>query len=109
MVSCTISLPPSMPNPGLPAISPCATGDVVRRLQRALRRTPNLGLTIYGIFDSQTETYLLAGGSLPTAQCWICHGQLGQPESAISRGMYPPPLLSPEQSVTDDPVWARHS
>ena len=56
MVSCTISVPPSMPNPGQSTISPGATGDVVRRLQRALRRTPNLGLTINGTFDSQTET-----------------------------------------------------
>src|SRR5271166_471550 len=56
MVSCTISVPPSMPNPGQSTISPGAMGDVVRRLQRALRRTPNLGLTINGTFDSQTET-----------------------------------------------------
>jgi peptidoglycan hydrolase-like protein with peptidoglycan-binding domain len=56
MVSCTISVTPSMPNPGQSTISPGATGDVVRRLQRALRRTPNLGLTINGTFDSQTET-----------------------------------------------------
>jgi len=56
MVSCTISVPPSMPNPGQSTISPGATGDVVRLLQRALRRTPNLGLTINGTFDSQTET-----------------------------------------------------
>jgi peptidoglycan hydrolase-like protein with peptidoglycan-binding domain len=45
-----------MPNPGQSTISPGTTGDVVRRLQRALRRTPNLGLTINGTFDSQTET-----------------------------------------------------
>ena len=45
-----------MPNPGQPTISPGATGDVVRRLQRALRRTPDPGLTVNGIFDSQTET-----------------------------------------------------
>jgi peptidoglycan hydrolase-like protein with peptidoglycan-binding domain len=52
-------LPPGkavMPNPGQPTISLGATGDVVRRLQRALRRTPNLGLTVNGTFDSQTET-----------------------------------------------------
>src|SRR5271157_1406006 len=46
----------SMPNPGQPTISPGATGDVVKRVQRALRRTPNLGLTVNGTFDSQTET-----------------------------------------------------
>ena len=31
-----------MPNPGQATIGPAATGDVVRRLQRALRRTPDL-------------------------------------------------------------------
>ena len=45
-----------MPNPGQPTIRPGATGDVVRRLQRALRRTPNLALTVDGIFGPQTET-----------------------------------------------------
>ena len=45
-----------MPNPGQPTISPGSTGEVVRRLQRALRRTPDLGLTVNGIFDSPTET-----------------------------------------------------
>jgi peptidoglycan hydrolase-like protein with peptidoglycan-binding domain len=45
-----------VPNPGQPTISPGATGEVVRRLQRALRRTPNLGLTVNGTFDPQTET-----------------------------------------------------
>ena len=45
-----------MPNPGQPTISPGATGTAVRRLQRALRRTPNLGITVDGIFGPQTET-----------------------------------------------------
>src|SRR3981081_1505784 len=45
-----------MPNPGQPTINPGATGEVVRRLQRALRRTPDLGLTVNGTFDSPTET-----------------------------------------------------
>jgi peptidoglycan hydrolase-like protein with peptidoglycan-binding domain len=45
-----------MPNPGQPTISPGATGDAVRRLQRALRRTPNPGITVSGIFNAQTET-----------------------------------------------------
>lgn len=44
-----------MPNPGQPTIEPGATGEVVRRLQRALRRTPNLGLAVDGVFGSQTE------------------------------------------------------
>jgi peptidoglycan hydrolase-like protein with peptidoglycan-binding domain len=39
-----------MPNPSQPTISLGATGDAVRWLQRALRRTPNLGLVVDGIF-----------------------------------------------------------
>jgi thiosulfate dehydrogenase len=53
------------------------------------------------------EVNLLAGARVyQRAQCWVCHGQPGQPESAIAKGMYPrpPQLLSPEQGVTDDPV-----
>ena len=43
-----------MSNPGQPTISEGATGDVVRRLQRAIRRTPNLGLAVDGDFGSST-------------------------------------------------------
>jgi peptidoglycan hydrolase-like protein with peptidoglycan-binding domain len=45
-----------MPNPGQPTISPGATGDVVKRLERALRRTPDLSIAIDGIFGPQLET-----------------------------------------------------
>ena len=45
-----------MPNPGQPTIGSGATGAVVRRLQRALRRTPDLGLVVDGVFSSQVET-----------------------------------------------------
>ena len=44
-----------MPNPGQPTISSGATGETVRRLQRALRRTPNLGLVVDGVFGPATE------------------------------------------------------
>lgn len=44
-----------MPNPGQPTIRPGASGDAVRRAQRALRRTPNLGLVVDGSFGSATE------------------------------------------------------
>jgi peptidoglycan hydrolase-like protein with peptidoglycan-binding domain len=44
-----------MPNPGQPTIGPGATGDVVRRLQRALRRTPDFGITVDGVFGPQVE------------------------------------------------------
>jgi hypothetical protein len=44
-----------MSNPGQPTIALGATGAAVRRLQRALRRTPDLGLTVDGIFGPQGE------------------------------------------------------
>jgi peptidoglycan hydrolase-like protein with peptidoglycan-binding domain len=44
-----------MPNPGQPTITPGAAGDVARRLQRALRRTPNLALSLDGVFGPLTE------------------------------------------------------
>ena len=45
-----------MSNPGQPTIALGTTGAAVRRLQRALRRTPDLGLTVDGIFGPQIET-----------------------------------------------------
>jgi peptidoglycan hydrolase-like protein with peptidoglycan-binding domain len=45
-----------MPNPGQPTITAGATGDSVRRLQRALRRTPNPSLVVDGVFGPTTET-----------------------------------------------------
>lgn len=44
-----------MSNPGQPTIRLGSTGDVVRRAQRALRRTPNLGLVVDGVFGPATE------------------------------------------------------
>jgi peptidoglycan hydrolase-like protein with peptidoglycan-binding domain len=45
----------TMPNPGEPTIRLGAKGNVVRRLQRALRRTPDLGLAVDGLFGPLTE------------------------------------------------------
>ena len=45
-----------MPNPGQPSISQGASGDVVRRLQRALRRTPDLAITVDGVFGPQLKS-----------------------------------------------------
>jgi peptidoglycan hydrolase-like protein with peptidoglycan-binding domain len=44
-----------MSNPGQPTISLGAIGLVVRRAQRGLRRTPNLGLAVDGIFGPLTK------------------------------------------------------
>jgi peptidoglycan hydrolase-like protein with peptidoglycan-binding domain len=45
-----------MSNPGQPTIRQGATGDVVRRLQRALSRGTDRGLTVDGVFGWQTES-----------------------------------------------------
>ena len=45
-----------MPNPGQPTISLGAAGEAVKRLERALRRTPNPGLAVDGVFGAQLET-----------------------------------------------------
>jgi peptidoglycan hydrolase-like protein with peptidoglycan-binding domain len=42
-------------NPGQPTIQFNATGDAVRRLQRGLRRTPNHGVVVDGIFGPVTD------------------------------------------------------
>jgi peptidoglycan hydrolase-like protein with peptidoglycan-binding domain len=44
-----------MANPGQPTIGPGATGDAVRRLERALRRTPNPSLAVDGLFGATLE------------------------------------------------------
>lgn len=48
-----------MANPGQPTIQQGATGDAVRRLQRALRRTPDLGLVVDGVFGPSTHTAVI--------------------------------------------------
>jgi len=44
-----------MANPGQPTIRLGATGDVVKRLQRALWRTPDHSISIDGVFGPQLE------------------------------------------------------
>lgn len=48
-----------MSNPGQPTIGPGATGDVVRRAQRALRRTPDLGLVVDGVYGPATKAAVI--------------------------------------------------
>ena len=52
------------------------------------------------------EGNFLAGARVYQAQCAVCHGQRGQSESMIARGMFPhpPQLLPPKKGVTDDPI-----
>jgi peptidoglycan hydrolase-like protein with peptidoglycan-binding domain len=45
-----------MPNPPMPTVQHGDTGEAVAQAQRALRRTPNLGLDVDGEFGPLTET-----------------------------------------------------
>jgi thiosulfate dehydrogenase len=50
------------------------------------------------------EANLVQGAQLYKDHCAVCHGLPGQPESAISKGMFPrPPQLFVGKGVTDDP------
>ncbi|MHB8382400.1 MAG: c-type cytochrome [Candidatus Binataceae bacterium] len=51
------------------------------------------------------DTNLLAGAQLFTKHCAVCHSTPGQPRSAISKGMFPPPprLFKQGEMVTNDP------
>jgi peptidoglycan hydrolase-like protein with peptidoglycan-binding domain len=44
-----------MANPNQPTISVGAKGDAVKRVQRALRRTPDPSVVVDGVFGPQTE------------------------------------------------------
>jgi peptidoglycan hydrolase-like protein with peptidoglycan-binding domain len=44
-----------MSNPGQPTVGPGSSGDAVRRVQRALRRTANLGVAVDGTYGPATE------------------------------------------------------
>jgi peptidoglycan hydrolase-like protein with peptidoglycan-binding domain len=55
-VACLSVSEERMANSGQPTISLGATGDVVKRLERALRRMPDPGLAVDGVFGPQVET-----------------------------------------------------
>jgi peptidoglycan hydrolase-like protein with peptidoglycan-binding domain len=48
-----------MSNPGQPTVQEGDTGEAVRRAQRAVRRTPNLGITVDGIFGPATRAAIV--------------------------------------------------
>lgn len=48
-----------MPNPGQPTIREGDTGSAVRRAQRAIRRTPDPGLIVDGIFGAATRAAVI--------------------------------------------------
>lgn len=46
-------------NPGQPTIQQGSTGTAVKRLQRALRRTPNLSIVVDGVFGPATHAAVI--------------------------------------------------
>jgi len=49
------------------------------------------------------EPNLLAGAQIYIENCAVCHGALGQPQTAIAKGEFPnPPKLVEGKGVTDD-------
>lgn len=58
-----------------------------------------------GLPSAPTEASFLAGARIYREQCSVCHGLPGQPQSAIAKGMFPPPPhLFEGHGVTDDPA-----
>ncbi len=54
---------------------------------------------------SADETAYLDGADVYHEHCAVCHGQPGQPATAIAKGMFPkPPVLLEDKGVTDDPA-----
>jgi mono/diheme cytochrome c family protein len=52
-----------------------------------------------------TEQNLLAGAKVYIENCAVCHGTTAESESAIAKGMFPPPPpLLHGKGVTDDPA-----
>jgi thiosulfate dehydrogenase len=53
-----------------------------------------------------SEALLVGGAGVYVKNCAVCHGLPGEPATAISKGMFPPPphLFEKDDMVTDDPV-----
>src|SRR5580704_13265994 len=117
-----------MANPGQSTISLGASGEAVKRLERALRRTPNLGLTVDGVFGPQLEAAvkqfqqgagltvdgivgpatwaaLPDGGPMPTLQ----EGSTGPVVSSLQKLLTngaPGQWITTPQGIVGDQTWA---
>src|ERR1035438_266346 len=51
------------------------------------------------------DTNLLSGAHVYIENCAVCHSTPGRSQSALAKGMFPPPpqLFEKEEMVTDDP------
>jgi peptidoglycan hydrolase-like protein with peptidoglycan-binding domain len=97
-----------MANPGQPTIAQGASGDVVKRLQRALRRTPDLGITVDGVFGPQLELAVkdfqqgagLALDGIVGPQTWSALPD-GGPMPTLQEGSSGPVVKSLQQLLTN--------
>jgi peptidoglycan hydrolase-like protein with peptidoglycan-binding domain len=81
-----------MSNPGQPTISVGASGDTVRRLERALRRTPDLDLKVDGIFGGHVEH---AVKNFQSGAGLTADGVVGAPPTAPRPAGAPRPARGP--------------
>jgi peptidoglycan hydrolase-like protein with peptidoglycan-binding domain len=91
----------SMGNPGQPTISFGDTGNTVRRLERALRRTPELDIKVNGVFGGQVESAVKA---FQTAADIVADGVVGPNTWAALPDGAPMPKL--ERGSKGDVVMA---
>jgi thiosulfate dehydrogenase len=89
--------------------APVATSDPMMPFERQMA-----GMALHSRMDKEmpkevpvqaNEGTYIDGAMVYNRNCAVCHGVLGQKESAIPKGMFPhpPQLLPPRKGVTDDP------
>src|SRR5947209_5940307 len=97
-----------MANPNQPTISVGAKGDAVKRVQRALRRTPDPSVVVDGVFGPQTEAKVkdFQSGSSLTAdgivgpQTWAALSD-GRPMPMLQEGSKGAVVKSLQQVLTN--------
>jgi peptidoglycan hydrolase-like protein with peptidoglycan-binding domain len=95
-------------NEGQPTIRLGAAGDVVRRLQRALHRTPDFGIKIDGIFGPQVEASVkafqeasgLAVDGIVGEETWIALPD-GAPMPVLQQGSSGPVVRKLQSVLTE--------
>jgi mono/diheme cytochrome c family protein len=89
-------------------MAPVATSAAPMPLERTLAK-----LALHARIDREmpknaplaaSEANYLAGAQIYRTNCAVCHGLVGQPETSISKGMFPDVPQLFVHGVTDDPA-----